>query len=29
MWKLKYNKKYSEKEVAYRLAVWLKNLAYV
>lgn len=28
-WKLKYNKRYSEKEEAYRLSIWLKNLAYV
>ena len=29
LWKLKFNKKYSEKEESYRLGVWLKNLAYV
>jgi len=28
-WKLKYNKRYSVKEEAYRLGVWLNNLAFV
>ncbi len=28
-WKAKYNKRYSEKEEAYRLSMWLNNLAFV
>ncbi len=28
-WKLKYNKRYSVKEEAYRLGVWFNNLAFV
>lgn len=28
-WKLKFNKKYSPKEEAYRISIWLENLAYV
>lgn len=29
LWKLKFGKKYNEKEESYRLGVWLKNFAYV
>lgn len=28
-WKAKFNKRYSGKEEAYRLSVWLNNLAFV
>ena len=28
-WKAKFNKRYSEKEEAYRLSIWLTNLAFV
>jgi len=29
LWKLKFNKKYSSKEEAYRMGVWMENFAYV